>query len=276
MMTLTINQELKGIEVSFDSKPEQATLNTLKANGFRWHNVKKIWYAKQTDERMAIVQAIANGEPITTSAAPKTEKADFKAMLTEQFKKVWSNEKMVTYCVNNTATIAKLPNGEIITVEKQGIETRFCFGESGYDYDDALQMAHHARTSEEYFKDENMASFRKWVEELEECKKLDRSALVIYQKHYTGQTEDCKLASIQIVRMGEVIEACGGCVRLDELPGKEISLWCRDCRIATNEEINLILEAYKEAAKAHEKKVDSYLKRYGTSKVHSWTYWREA
>jgi hypothetical protein len=45
MMTLTINKELNGIEVSFDSKPEQATLNTLKANGFRWHNVKKIWYA---------------------------------------------------------------------------------------------------------------------------------------------------------------------------------------------------------------------------------------
>ena len=73
MMTLTINQELNGIEVAFDSKPEQSTLNTLKENGFRWHKVKKIWYAKQTADRLALAHRITGEQNKETQDAPKTE-----------------------------------------------------------------------------------------------------------------------------------------------------------------------------------------------------------
>ena len=62
MTTLTLNQELNGIEVKFDAKPLQATLDGLKKLGFRWHNKKKIWYAKNTPERLEMAQAIADGE----------------------------------------------------------------------------------------------------------------------------------------------------------------------------------------------------------------------
>ena len=62
MTTLTLNQELNGIEVKFDAKPLQATLDGLKKLGFRWHNKKKLWYAKNTPERLEMAQAIADGE----------------------------------------------------------------------------------------------------------------------------------------------------------------------------------------------------------------------
>ena len=62
MTTLTLNQELNGIEIRFDAKPLQATLDGLKKLGFRWHRQKKIWYAKQTPERLELAQAIADGE----------------------------------------------------------------------------------------------------------------------------------------------------------------------------------------------------------------------
>ena len=63
---------------------------------------------------------------------------------------------------------------------------------------------------------------------------------------------------------------------LRELPGTKIRLRGCEGHLATVEEIELILQAYKEAAADHEKKVRSYLKRYGTSKVNAWTYWRDA
>ena len=62
MTTLTLNQELNGIEIRFDAKPLQATLDGLKKLGFRWHNKKKLWYAKNTPERLEMAQAIADGE----------------------------------------------------------------------------------------------------------------------------------------------------------------------------------------------------------------------
>ena len=46
------NEEKNGIEVKFNTKPAQEVINDLKTNGFRWHRVKKVWYAKQTDERI--------------------------------------------------------------------------------------------------------------------------------------------------------------------------------------------------------------------------------
>ena len=64
----TFNQELNGIEVTFESKPGQDTINALRAAGYRWHKVKKLWYAKQTPERLRIAESIAAGEPAPAKA----------------------------------------------------------------------------------------------------------------------------------------------------------------------------------------------------------------
>ena len=61
MTTLFINKELNGIEVIFEDKPAQAVIDSLKNNGFRWHRVKKLWYAKNTAERLALAESIADG-----------------------------------------------------------------------------------------------------------------------------------------------------------------------------------------------------------------------
>jgi len=104
MTQYRINQELDGIEIMFTEKPEAATLDALKSAGFRWHRTKKLWYAKNTAERMALAQAITGGAdapaPIATKAAkvetinmdgvghkPKTAHgADFAKVMREEFK----------------------------------------------------------------------------------------------------------------------------------------------------------------------------------------------
>ena len=67
--TITLNSELNGIEITFPEKPSQNTLTALKSNGFRWHGKKKVWYAKQTPERMTLAQKITDGKEVTAKIA---------------------------------------------------------------------------------------------------------------------------------------------------------------------------------------------------------------
>lgn len=44
--TTQVNQEHKGIEIYFNNKPYDNIRNKFKTYGFRWHSLKKCWYAK--------------------------------------------------------------------------------------------------------------------------------------------------------------------------------------------------------------------------------------
>ena len=56
------NNEKKGIEVYFESKPSSETIKKLKTNGWRWHSVKKCWYAKETEKNIDFVKTLTNQE----------------------------------------------------------------------------------------------------------------------------------------------------------------------------------------------------------------------
>lgn len=71
MATLAINKELNGIEVTFESKPAQEVIEILKNNGFRWHKMKKLWYAKNTAERLALAENIADEKAETAKSQSK-------------------------------------------------------------------------------------------------------------------------------------------------------------------------------------------------------------
>lgn len=52
------NEEHKGLEVVFPSTPKAEIRTALKTNGFRWHNAKKMWFAKETKDRLALVESL--------------------------------------------------------------------------------------------------------------------------------------------------------------------------------------------------------------------------
>ena len=54
--TITDNQEYGTLEIKFDGKPSEAVRDVLKANKFRWHGKKGIWYGKA--ERVDIINAL--------------------------------------------------------------------------------------------------------------------------------------------------------------------------------------------------------------------------
>lgn len=93
MTTLTLNTNLNGIELGFDNIPTQAIRNSLKELGFRWHNVKKVWYAKQTDERLNFAKSLADGE-LQEVTEPKTTKSfDFDIKVGDLFSCSWGYEQ---------------------------------------------------------------------------------------------------------------------------------------------------------------------------------------
>lgn len=81
--TMMINNELNGIEIKFDCKPMACTLEVLKKAGFRWHNLKKIWYAKQTAERLEIAKTVTGleeyAEQVRKEEPAEEKKAEKKA-----------------------------------------------------------------------------------------------------------------------------------------------------------------------------------------------------
>lgn len=62
MCTMSINHELNGIELLFGEKPAEEIREKMKAAGFRWHRQKKLWYAKNTAERMALAEILSGGQ----------------------------------------------------------------------------------------------------------------------------------------------------------------------------------------------------------------------
>ena len=202
-----------------------------------------------------------------------------KETIRAEYAKVWEgNDKMINYCTNEVQNAGELEDGTLFVIGKQKIETRFCFGESGYDYDEALDGARTARTSTDYLKRENMRSYDETLEQIAEAEKLDGNYIaVVFPKVHYNQPAACRLGSVQFRRTVDVLQDLGGSAYLERLPGQKIvARWGGEYRVLTAPELQTVRETYEAARAAHEKKVDAYIKRYGTSKVHSWTYWRDA
>ena len=76
--TITDNVERGSLEVTFDSKPSQTVRDALKANKFRWHKAKKVWYGY--GDRQAITDALHAAYEAETAeaAASAPEQSEFE------------------------------------------------------------------------------------------------------------------------------------------------------------------------------------------------------
>jgi hypothetical protein len=181
-----------------------------------------------------------------------------QAKLREEYRAIqakrWNNdEKMVNYCTDRVARFVRLRSGHILTIDKPRIETRFCFGysDSRYDedYDRANNMARYASTSEEYFKTENLKQLQGTIDALNGIGRFGYSVAYI---SYGNDGE----ATLNFCSSYELIEK-----RREEI---------------NEQDREAIMTAYKLEIAAFEKRLNTYLKRYGLSKVHTWSYWRDA
>ena len=73
-MEMVLNKEFNGIELYFKEKPCKEILEILKGNKWRWHSLKKCWFAKNNPTNMEIVEKINGGEIKDIKAAKKAAK----------------------------------------------------------------------------------------------------------------------------------------------------------------------------------------------------------
>lgn len=263
MCKITINQELNGIELSFEKKPSAAMLEEIKKQGFRWHHVKKIWYAKQTAERVTFAESLG----VIEGAAAVSK--DHQKELTERYMSiicadVWKDQHMQEYARKSLGYVVELANGDITDIDKPRIETSFCFGFGMYGIDPngegqerASKMEHHARTDQTYFINENLKDINSMIEALKDS---DKYTFYKYL-HYYGQPDGSKLKAVSYCRYFD---------RVEHNPGRWSN--CRELEELTEEERAALLAGYEEVKKAFVKRLNTYLKRYGLSKLNTWTY----
>lgn len=103
MLNITLNNEKNGIEVRFDSKPNSEVLDVLKGNGFRWSNRQKMWYAKQSDDRMSLLNSLDCGSSCSDSNTKKKEYNLFELTRTNNIENHYEKDHLL-----NTKEIAAI------------------------------------------------------------------------------------------------------------------------------------------------------------------------
>lgn len=174
-------------------------------------------------------------------------------------REVWKgDERMVEYCVKSAGYIVELTNGDIVVLRKPEIKKDFCFGYSlsrydTEDYDDAQAMAQHARQSEEYFLSENLHAINKEIDLLSGKESTNYDYYI--RVPYYSQPENSQLKAITTFYWYS-----DEAQKYPKLEG---------------EDRQRVVAGYEAVKAAFEKRLHAYLKRYGLSKVNSWSYWRD-
>lgn len=193
---------------------------------------------------------------------------ELKAAYTEELKKAWNDDEMVKYCSKSTAFVIE-HNGALYGIEKPKIETSFCFGYGINGIADTEQertaeaMAEAARKSKEYFINQNLENLNRWIKSLQKI--LDDMGknwaegshpryMIETGEHYGGQKEDCRLRYYSIVDTFNTFNGTMGKI-------------CNDTEL-----IKKLIAGYKEVKTEFIKRLNAYLKRYGMSKVKTWSY----
>jgi len=175
-------------------------------------------------------------------------KAEYKVYLAD----VWKDQKMIDHCAGEADVVVKFRDNYLVEVEKESIETNFCFGygwcgvSDEDDYRGAQGMAEHARTSEQYFISENLKGLDRMLREI-----ADKDNVLYFQDHYYSQKNHV-LKHIIFKSPWDKAE-----------PGLEK---------LTDAERKLYAEAVQVEKDRFTKRLNTYLKRFGLSKVRSWSY----
>lgn len=181
---------------------------------------------------------------------------------------IWENDKqMQDFCKKTCAYVVELENGNILTIDKPNIKKDFCFGMGMYntytqeEFEAAENLAEKARTDTQYFFENNIKQLIEKIESLQEA--LQDKKEVYTFINYSFQPTNSDLVAYK---------TCS----IESNPKFSPYLWqnLKAVRKLSSDDIQRIINGYEEVAKKFEKRLNSYLKKYGLSKLNVWTYAR--
>ena len=184
-------------------------------------------------------------------------KALFAEVRAEEEKVNPNDKKHVDWCMRQISSVLRLSDGSLLTWDKPKIETSFCFGYSscgqGPSYEEAIKQE--SNFGETMFINENLRELERRINEIENLDEF--SSVYIGQKYF----RETKLRQYQIASEWRI--------------KNEPWIYGHIIRQATYEEVQAIIKIEKAERDKLEKRLRAYLKRYGTSKLKTWTYWMD-
>ena len=241
-MTQIINYSDKAIAVIGDTK---AIKDSLKELGGRFNfrlSCGAGWVFPKT--KLDAVQKLLDCgivEPSTIAKVVDTSKV-YKDALNEYLQLDTSS-----YYRDNSIGAFKFDDGRYMIFSKPHIETSFCFHDEGDDYEFYKDLKSADEKMTAYFRAENLNRYNTWIKKLEDGDD-------IYVKCYNNR-----------------------------LPFKvdlhtKMYAWetpMDDEKKITDSERERLIDAFKWCKSLLEKRLNTYLKKYGVSKLHTWTYWAD-
>lgn len=136
-------------------------------------------------------------------------------------------------------------------IDKPSIENKFCFHDEGPQYEFYKSLMSEEERLRKYFKSENLAQFDNKIERITKGDEYNNDKRVWW---YFSDNGNKLCLQFYTDSWGD--------------NGKNT--------LCTDEEKALILKGLRFGREMMERRLDSYLKRYGVSKLHTWTYWADA
>lgn len=166
---------------------------------------------------------------------------------------VYKNDKsMKDYHLKNISNIFMFDDGRFIVFEKKSLKTRFCFGYSdcgqGSSFEKAQELSNKAERDSEIFIKENLEDIESTIKEFKE------NDVYIISTHFNKGKNQVNLCSDYNMRYHS----------------RENSE-----KISEKDKLEIISILKEEKAKMI-KRVETYLKRFGLSKIRSWYFWVDA
>lgn len=210
-------------------------------------------YAEQ--ERVAREEATKKNTPSVREVAPvRLDKKTVKGMNQKGLPRV--EEAMVV-------------NGDcVIPVTAPKIQTTFYVGESGYDLREAVDHLDRLTNNERAFKayNLNMCDAGRMLSEIEEHEK-DVDGLSVFRPYFVRRGVHSSVGGTQMEE---------GAFRFISYPEKErLERGGVKLREPTSQELQEFKGMLQDTLKNFDKRLNTYLKRYGTSKLRGETYWRD-
>lgn len=191
-------------------------------------------------KQQAEIEKLLQGGKVEKSASKED---DGSAVWKKNLEEFCSTKKDADYYRKHYLGAVKVGDGYIM-ISKQSIETKFCFADEGPDYDYYKELMADNKKLEAYFMADNLSGLDREIDDLEKG-----FPMVVAQTYNDGRKSYCR----------------------------EGSNWPNPNDVPMAPELRAeLVRAYKWSRSMFEKRLQSYLKRYGTSKLHTWTYWRDA
>lgn len=226
----------KAFQVVGDTKPIKDALKRL---GGVFNGRKCCWFF--SNKKLDDVKAFLSGAEISTADNAPAINGDKFAQWLDEF---CAQQNDSGYYKREYVGAVKIRDRYFL-LNKPSIKTQFCFHDEGPDYEHYKEVTSTEERLKKYFLNRNRWAFTSDIDHIEKEGRI--------------------YLDLQSYSNGQVGIATHG-----------YEWGQRVCEDATDEETALILEGLKFALAKFEKRLNAYVKRYGVSKIHTWTYWADA